>query len=339
MRPSVVAMAAALAGALAATAAFPARAAEAYPSKVTIYIGFGAGGSYDYYARLVARHLGNRLPGKPQVIPSNMPGAGGMKATNYLYEVAAKDGSALGIAPEGAPLEQILGTKGIKFDAARFNWVGRATTTTNSWFTLRASGIASFRDLRKRQATIASSGRGITAYTPNALNALAGTRLKVIAGYRGSTDAVLALERGEVDIAYGAWSWVRETKADWLREKKLVPLFLAADARPPELPEVPLTSVVGNTPDESRILGFLASTATVGRSILAPPGVPGDRVAALRQAFMAMVKNAEFLADAKRAKAELAPLSGADLQKIVEDVVNAPKPLIEKLRAAVGASS
>ena len=226
MKSSIGTITAALAAAVLAASipGSPAQAADFYDgATIQIHVGFGAGGSYDGYSRLVAAHLGRHVPGNPQVTVTNMPGAGGLRAANFIYAAAPQDGTALGVVAEAVGLEQVLGAKGIKFDASKFNWIGRMTSTQNLWFSWTASPAKSFADVRKRETIIASSGRGVTAYMPRALNRLAGAKFKIVTGYRGSRDVSLALERGEVEVGYGLWSWVKATKGDWVRQKKITP--------------------------------------------------------------------------------------------------------------------
>lgn len=326
---------AALAMGLAVTAT-AAQGADFYRGKkVNMYIGFGAGGGYDAYARLAARHLGKFIPGAPSIVPVNMPGAGGLKAGNYLYKVAPKDGTALGVIAEAAALEQILGNKGVNFNAAEFNWLGRLTATTTVFFTWHTSPSSSFADIRKRETTVASSGAGITAYLPRAMNKLAGANFKLITGYRGSRDALLAMERGEVETAYGLWSQVAERQAQWLRDGKINIVVIVTEKRHPNLPNVPSLVELGTTEDGKKLLKHLASTAEVGRSVLTTPGVPLDRVAALRSAFNDMVEDSAFLADAKKAKLKLEPVSGDELQKTVTETVDTSPSLLPQLRDAV----
>lgn len=303
--------------------------------KVTLYIGFGAGGGYDTYARLAARHLGNHLPGQPNIVPVNMPGAGGMKAANYLYAVAPKDGTSLGVVSDAAALEQVLGTPGIEFDASKFNWIGRLTSSTTVYFTWHTSPSKTFDIIRERETIVASAGRGITAYLPRALNRLAGAKFKLVTGFSGSRESLLALERGEVEAGYGLWSQVKVRQAEWLRDNKINLIFVATARRISDLPKVP--SVVELAPDEAskRILKTLVSTGEVGRAILTTPGVPGDRVVTLRAAFKAMLQDPAFLKDAKKSKLKIEPLRGEELQEVVTETVTLPSSLLPALRSAV----
>jgi len=322
------------------TASMPASAVSAVDfykgETIQLYVGFGAGGSYDGYSRLVANHLGRHIPGQPQIVVGNMPGAGGLKAANYLYTVAPQNGTALGVVAEAVALEQVLGAKGIKFDASKFNWIGRMTATQNLWFSWHTSPSKTFADVRKRQTIIASSGRGVTAYMPQALNKLAGAKFKIVTGYRGSRDVTLALERGEVEVGYGLWSWIKATKKDWVQKKMIAPLFVSG-GRIPDLPDVFSTTELGLGKESQDILSHLGSTTAVGRSMLTTPNVPADRVRILRTAFMALFKDPAFLATAAKRKMELDALSGEKLQKIIAEVVATPEPLARKLRAAVKA--
>lgn len=322
--------------AIGAAAPTTADADDFYAGKtITHYIGFGAGGGYDAYARLVTRHLGKYIPGNPQIVPKNMPGAGGAKAANYLTEVAPKDGTALGALAEAVALEQILSTKAPRYDAAKFNWIGRLTSTTTVFFTWHTSPSKTFEDIRQRETTIGSTGRGITAYLPKAMNKLAGAKFKLITGYRGSRDVLLALEREEVETGFGLWSQVKEQQADWLKQGKINVVVVVTEDRHRDLPNTPSVVEIGLDSDAKQILKHLSRTAAVGRSVLTTPGVPEDRVATLRAAFDKMIKDPGFLADAEKAKLSLDPAPGTRLQEVATETVNTPQRLREKLREAI----
>lgn len=297
---------------------------------ISLYIGFAPGGGYDFYGRLVSRHLGKHLPGNPQVIVQNMPGAGSFKAANFLYSVAPKDGTALGIVTQTIALEEALGTEGVLYKAGQFNWIGRATAILEVTLTSEKSKTKTIEDAKKFETPVAGTGSGSPSEGyPKLLNGVAGTKFKVITGYNGSTEGMLAMERGEVDGALTSWNTLRLTKQDWIQNKKINLVVQYADERDPDLPNVPAIVELGKTPLDKRVLGFYASGAGVGRSFAAPPGVPADRVKALRAAFEAMLKDPEFLAEIDKVKAEFRPLSGEKLQELIVQSANAPKEVLE----------
>lgn len=321
-------------GLAAGLAASPVLAQDFYAGKtVNLYIGFGAGGGYDLYSRLIARNIGDHIPGKPNVVPNNMPGAGGLKVVSYMANVAPKDGTALAMPSDGVALEQVLAAKAPDYDAGKLQWIGRVASSTTIYMTWHTSPTKTFQDARKRETLLGSSGAGITVYMPRALNALSGTKFKLITGYRGSTEVLLAMERGEVEGGYSLLSDFRARKGDWLREKKVNVLFFIGGERVPDYPDVPLAHETAANEDDRQILKLL-SAGDIGRAIFTVPGVPAERVAVLRQAFDAMLRDPAFIADAKKAKLDLEPMSGARLQQTVQEMVQFPKHLIERARAA-----
>ena len=263
---------------------------------ITISIGYTAGGSYDLYGRLIARHLGKHIPGNPTVVAQNMPGAGSLKAANYLYEVAPKDGTALGVIVELAALEQALGNPAVQYDAAKFTYVGRVATCNNIFMQWHTSKVQSIADARRMESSLAGTGPGSIAETvPRLLNALIGTKFKLVSGYPASSEAMLAMERGEVDGASSSWAAVKVGKQDWLREKKIrIILQTRRSASRPAGRAEPRR--IGDTPEDRQVFALYASGSGVGRSLIGPPD-SRRRVKVLRDAFNAMVKDPEFVAD------------------------------------------
>ena len=314
----------------------PAAAAEFFAGKtINLYIGQGPGGGYDLYGRLVARHLGRHVAGNPQIVPQNMPGAGGLKVANYLYHVAPQDGTALALAAEAIALEQALGGPGLDYDASRLVWIGRMASSASIFFTWHSSPVKTIADARRIEAAFGSTGiAGITGYTPRALNRLAGTKFKVITGYSGSTDVLLAMERGEVDGGFALWPEFKQQRPDWLRESKINPLYLVAAARAPDLADVPITGELGETEDGRNVLRLLASTSEIGRALFSTPNVPAERTAQLRQGFAAMVADAAFQQDAEKSGLRIDPLAGAALQASVQAVIESPKALVQTAKEA-----
>src|SRR5712691_2075248 len=262
---------------------------------VTITIGYTAGGSYDLYGRMVARHLGKHIPGQPVVIAQNMPGAGSLKAANYLYEVAPKDGSALGVVVESAALEQALANPAVQYDAAKFTYIGRVATSNNIFMQWHTSKVQSIEDSKRIESSLAGTVPGSIAETvPRLLNALAGTRFKLVSGYAASNEAMLAMERGEVEGASSSWAAVSVGKKDWLRERKIKIILQTAPERSADLPDAPALPEIATTAQDKQVYELYASASAIGRSVLGPPGLPGDRANALREAFNAMVRDPEF---------------------------------------------
>jgi tripartite-type tricarboxylate transporter receptor subunit TctC len=304
---------------------------------INISIGYTAGGSYDLYGRLIARHLGKYIPGQPTVVAQNMPGAGSLKAANYLYEVAPKDGTALGVIVESAALEQALDNPGVHYDATKFNYIGRVATSDNVFMMWHTSKVQSIAEAQKTVSTLAGTGPGSIAETvPKLLNALIGTKFKIITGYPASTEGMLAMERGEVDGAGSSWTAVKVGRGDWLRDKKIRIILQTAPERSAELPDAPSLVEYGNTPEDKQVTYLYASGSAVGRSLMAPPGLPADRVKALRDAFMAMVKDPEFVAEIKKLNVDFEPLRGDGVQALVQKTLSIPQAVRERAKSAFG---
>ena len=341
MAASAKAFCTALVGALALVAAPSAHAqpVEQFFARktVTITIGYTAGGSYDLYGRMVARHLGKHIPGQPVVIAQNMPGAGSLKAANYLYEVAPKDGTALGVVVESAALEQALANPAVQYDAAKFTYIGRVATSNNIFMQWHTAKVQSLDDARRMESSLAGTGPGSIAETvPRLLNALIGTRFKLVSGYPASTEGMLAMERGEVDGASSSWAAVKVAKQAWLREGKIRIILQTTPERIAELPQTPSLGEVGDTPEDKQVFALYASGSAIGRSVLAPPAVPAERVSALRAAFAAMVRDGEFIADLQRMNVELEPLPGEQVAELVSRTLAVPAAVRERAKLAFG---
>jgi tripartite-type tricarboxylate transporter receptor subunit TctC len=304
---------------------------------VTIVIGYTAGGSYDLYGRMVARHLGKHLPGQPTVIAQNMPGAGSLKAANYLYELAPKDGTALGVIVESAALEQALANPAVQYDAGKFTYVGRVATSNNIFMQWHTAKVQSLEDAKRMETSLAGTGPGSIAETvPRLLNAVVGTKFKLISGYPASTEAMLAMERGEVDGASSSWAAVKVGKQAWLRENKIKIILQTTPERIAELPHAPSLGEIGDTPEDKQVFALYASGSAIGRSLLGPPGIPAERAQALRTAFQAMVKDPDFVAEIQRLSVELDPMPGEQLERLVAQTLNAPAAVRERAKGAFG---
>jgi tripartite-type tricarboxylate transporter receptor subunit TctC len=325
----------AFAALLAALFALPAAAADFYAGKtVSFYVGFGPGGSYDLYSRIVAHHIQRHIPGNPTIVVRNMPGAGSVTLSNYMTKVAPKDGTALAVVSESVALDQLMGNPGIEYDAGKFGWIGRMASSVSAFFAWHGSPTKTFADAQKRETLLGSSGSGLTTDTPRALNALAGAKFKLITGYRGSTEVMLAMERGEVEVGYGLWADVKTRKADWLADKKINVLFFMAGGRQEGFPAVPISAELGRDAEAKRILELLSSSSQVGRSVLTAPDVAPAQLATLRDSFVKMTRDPEYLAEIKKAGLSHEPLDGAALQKTITDSLSVPRALIEKAKEA-----
>jgi tripartite-type tricarboxylate transporter receptor subunit TctC len=322
--------------ALQTSAASAQTAAAFYQGKsVDMQIGYSVGGGSDLYARLVARHLGRHIPGNPTTVPKNMEGAGSLRLANYLYSAAPRDGSVIGAISRGAAFDPLLTGKGASYDASKFSWIGSANNEVSVCVALRTSGIARFEDLLTKPLTVGSTGAGDDTYQfPTIINAVLGTKLKIVTGYPGGNDVSLALERGEVQGRCG-WSWssVETTRPEWIENKTIVVLVQMSLSKHPDLPDVPLIMDFAKTDEARQIFKLIFARQIMGRPFLAPPGVPADRLAALRQAFAETMTDPAFLADAAANKFEINPVGGGQLETLVNEIYRTPPDVTKKAAA------
>jgi tripartite-type tricarboxylate transporter receptor subunit TctC len=310
-----------------------AQVSEPFKGKtITLYVGASAGGGYDTYGRLVGRHIGKYLPGQPTVIASNMPGGMGITPANYLYNVAPKDGTAIAILVQNLAEEQVLGAESIQYDASKFGWVGRIAPNVELAYIWHEVPVKRFEDLQLRETIFAGQGASASLY-PALLNKLLDTRIKLVRGYRSTASVHLAMERGEVEGVTGSLDVVSNSAADWVRDKKVTIVLQYQHERHPSLAEIPTVLEFVRSDDDRDVFSFFISSAMVGRSIVAPPGLPPDQLALLRTAFDNTMKDPQFLAEAAQTKFELGPLPGAELQTIVERQVNVSPAIRDRILA------
>ena len=300
-----------------------------------LLIPFTTGGGYDAYARLVARYIGKHIPGSPQVVPKQMLGAGGRTATMHVYKIAPRDGTVLATTEQSLPLAQATGDPSIQWDSKELIWIGNPINENNTVASWTASGVTTIEDARKREVVIAGAGINTAAQFAMALNRIAGTKFKFISGYPGANEMHIAMERGEVDARTNSWASWKAMKPDWVRDHKISVLVQIGLRRSKDLPDVPLlTDLAGNDEDRAA-LRILSASSAIGRPLFTTPGTPPDRVKALRDAFDATMKDPEFLETAKREGLDIDSVGGEDLQRIVTEIVAAPKQTIERLSAII----
>jgi tripartite-type tricarboxylate transporter receptor subunit TctC len=331
-----------LATAVLAAAGAPAHAdavSDFYKGKqITLVVSTGAGGTYDTVARQMSRYMPKHIPGEPTIVVKQMPGAGHVLATNFMYNQAPKDGTHIATIGNSIPLHQVLDGKGARYEANKFNWLG--TTGISNLLTVAwaGSGVKSIQDVMEREVTAGSTGAGSgTSLYPTVMNKVVGTKFKIVAGYQRATEIDLAMERGEMDVRSGfSYGSLATEHPDWLSEKKVVVLVQVGGVREPDFPNVPLMSDLAKTDEQRQILSLISSTVALGRPYLTTPEVPADRLAALRKAFMDTLADKEFLAEAKRLNFDLRPADAAAVTKIVSDVVNTPPDIIAKTKEVIG---
>ncbi|MDB5508885.1 MAG: hypothetical protein JWL93_1354 [Hyphomicrobiales bacterium] len=336
-RRALLRAATALVAGLTVSSAALAQAPNFARKTVTVYIGNTAGGSYDLYGRLVARYLGKYLPGNPNVIATNMPGAGTLRAANYIYEVAPKDGTAIGIVTETLALEQATGNPGVQFDAAKFNWVGRIASSNNIHIQWHTAKVQSIEDAKTTETPVAAAGAGNLSETiPKLLNATIGTKFKVISGFPASAEGMLAMERGEVEGTATSWAAIKTGKKEWLRDKKIKIILQDVPERSPELPDVPALGELGNNEADKQLLGLYASGGAIGRAFIAPPGVPDEVMKVLQTAFMEMTKDPDLIAEVQRSGLDLEPVHGDKLRTEIQKTLATPDSVRQRARSLLG---
>jgi len=298
--------------------------------QVSIVVGFNPGGAYDPYARTVARHLPRHLPGAPTVVIKNMQGAGSVIAANYLYNVAPRDGSELGVIAGGAALEPVYGKKTAQFDGRQFAWLGSANEEIAGCLAWHDTPFKTADDLFKHEMITGASGASNLEF-PTAMNMVLGTRMKLVRGYRGPANILIALERGEVQGMCGMVNTIVGTqRPDWLRDNKVRILVQIGLERTARMGDRPFIMDYAKSDDDKRVLRMIFGWTIMGRPFLAPPGIPEDRKAALIKAFDATMRDPAFLEDATKQRLEIAPIGSAQIDRFLTDVYSTPKPLIER---------
>jgi tripartite-type tricarboxylate transporter receptor subunit TctC len=324
----------------AATLAFSSNARAQSPEEafkgrnITMLIPFDVGSGYDTYARAVARHIGRHIPGQPTLVPSNMLGGGGLVLANHLFHVAPKDGTTIALFSRGNIPEPLLGNTAARFDPRQFSWIGNISDETSICASWHTAGFSTWEDLKKKEFIATSSGASAENNTyPLLFNAILGTRFKVVIGYKGGAGMNKAIESREADGRCG-WSWtsIKTTQSNWLAEKKIVVLLQAGLKKSKDLPDVPLVVDLAPTPLDRQALEFALAPQAVAWALAAPPGLPEYRLAALRSAFMATMRDETFLADARKLQLDIDPMAADEVMKVINGMYAAPAAALEKVR-------
>ena len=334
-------IAAVIGACVALAAATPADAqsvADFYRGKrISLITSASAGGGYDQYARLLARHMQRHIPGEPTIVVQNMVGAEGLRAANFLYNVAAQDGTVIGGLSRNTGLARFydFNNAGIQFDVRRFHWLGSPQQEIGLFIVSTKSGLGSIKDLKQRQVTVSSTARNSpSSIYSRILNAAIGTQLRPIEGYDGSQACLMAVERGEVDahVSGGSSAPFRARIAPWLSQGDARVIMQMGMARDPAFPDVPTALEIMHSPGDRQLFEIAFAEQVMGRPFVLPPGVPGDRIAALRSAFDATMKDAAFLDDARRQHAEIDPVSGQEINALLDRVYAAPPEVVTRIR-------
>jgi tripartite-type tricarboxylate transporter receptor subunit TctC len=314
----------------------PAAAADFYAGKdITLYVGSPAGGPYDAYARLLARHLGRNIPGHPNIVVQNMPGASGRRLMGFMSNLAPKDGTVIAAPQRAVAFDPLLGVDS-HFDANAMAWIGSANNETNVCVVWHTSPIQTIEDVKSREMVVGTSGPSSTdAIYPNLMNYLFGMKFKVVTGYKGAPETHLAMERGEVDGRCGiSWDTLVSLNADWLRDKKVRLLVQIALVKEPALPDVPWVFDMAKTEEARQILAFWTAPDEIGRPLVAPPDLPAERIALLRRAFDATMQDPMLRADAAAMKLAVNSISGEQVQALIRQIYATPPDVVAEAALA-----
>lgn len=304
--------------------------------KVRMLVGYGVGTGNDLYMRLLARHIGQHIPGRPTIVPENMPGAGSMVMMNYLYNAAPRDGTVIGVPSRNLAVEPLIGNEQARYQALSFNWLGSMSRDVSTCITWHTSGIDTIEDARRREVPVGATGAPADSNVfPKLLNAVLGTRFKTVLGYPDSAAVGVAMERGEIDgYCSFTWSAIKSARPQWVAQKQINVLLQLSLSKHPELPEVPLVMDLASDEASREMFALAFGTQIMGRPAIAPPGLPADRVDALRQAFDATMADPEFLADARRSVLDVdGPIPGMEVDAILRRIYATSKEVIAKFAA------
>jgi tripartite-type tricarboxylate transporter receptor subunit TctC len=304
---------------------------------ITMLVGSAVGGGYDIYGRVFARHMSRHIPGNPTIIVKNMPAAAGLAAASALYATADKDGSVIAAFTNGAAMDPLFGNPGARFDAQKFNWLGSIGKLQNVCATWHESPVKTIEVTRTREVIVAAAGAtSNTAIVPKTLNALLGTRFKVIGGYDAGTGLTMAMERGEAEGVCGlSWSTIKVSRPHWIRDKLLNVIVQMGLTKLADLPDVTSALDLVTDPENRQVLELILIRQEAGRPFAAPPGVPAERIAALRQAFEATLVDPEFRTEAEKAQLEIEPLTAHEIEQFLAKAYAASKPIVQKAGALV----
>ncbi|MGH6769311.1 MAG: Bug family tripartite tricarboxylate transporter substrate binding protein [Xanthobacteraceae bacterium] len=319
-----------------ALASLPARAADFAGKTITIIVSTGAGGSYSHIAHSFARNMPRYLPGKPNMIVKNMPGAGNVLATNFMFNSAPKDGTTIATINNSIPLHQVLNGKGVRYDASKFNWLGSTGTYNSVAYVWHTAGVKTFKDLTGKEIILGGTGVGssIVIY-PIVMNNLLGAKFKIVLGYKSVAEIDVAMERGEVQARTGSYTALREEHPDWLKEKKVAIVAQVGSIRDKELKDIPLMTELAKTDEHRRIVRLISSPISLGRPFLTPPGVPADTVAVLRKAFQQTMRDPQFLKEAAKINLDVDPISADEIANIVNETIKTPPAILAAAKAAM----
>ena len=305
---------------------------------ISLIISTGVGGGVDTNARILAKHLGNHIPGNPSILPKNMTGAGHLQATNYLYAQAARDGTFIGAILPAFVGYQVLDGRGAQYDARNFNYLGSSDVENANLYVSSSVGVKTIEEIKTREVLMGATGAGsYTMLYPTLLNNVLGYKFKIVSGYKSTTEIHLAMERGEVfGRAGNFFSSLKSQNPDWLPNKKIDMLMQIGTVRDPEWPNLPLLTDLGTNDEQRAIFKLFSAEVALGRVFLTTPGVPADRLAALRKAFEETLRDPAYIEDARKVEMQVRPLTHQQVKALADEIVNLPPELIAKAKAAMG---
>ncbi len=303
--------------------------------QITFICGAAVGGGYDALARLLARHFGRHIPGNPTIVVQNQPAAGSLVTTNNIFNTAPRDGSTIALIQRGMLTIKLINPGQVRFEVEKLNWIGSLASEVGVVVAWHTAPHQSAQDLFDKELIVGGHAGVDPELTPRLYNAVLGTKFKIINGYNGTADIALAMERGEV-FGIGDWSWssLKKQKPNWLRDKTVKILMQSGLENDPELPNVPNALDFAKTPSDRKIIELFFTQKTAARPIIAPPGVPAERIAVLRTAFAQLAKDPQFLADAKKSNLDVDPMTGEQVEKIVGLIASAPPDVVARYTKA-----
>jgi tripartite-type tricarboxylate transporter receptor subunit TctC len=304
---------------------------------ITIGVGFTAGGGYDLHARTLARHMGKHIPGNPNIVVKNVPGAAGLVLANQLYNAAPKDGTEIATFDRAIPLEPLVAPERARFDSLKLNWIGSTDNDVSTCFSWHTSPVKTFADVLQRELVVGGTGTGGNAhFYPKVLNAVLGAKFKVVPGYPGSAEVLLAMERGETEgFCSMGFVTLEYTRPDWVRDKKVNQLVQLGLSKNKNHMDVPLAVDLARNETDRRVLEFVVSPNLFARPFVAPPGVPPERVAALRKAFNDTFDNPDYLAEAAQRKMQVLLVRGDEIDSVLKRIFSMPRSVMDRVRDAI----
>lgn len=307
--------------------------------QTTIVVGYSPGATYDIYMRTFARHLGKHLPGKPNVVAQNMAGAGSLRSANFIYNTAPKDGTTLGMFARGLAMQPLLDMTGIQYEARKFNWIGSISSDVSLVLSWHTRPFKTIDDLRQREMVVAGTGSGADSVIfPYILNGVLGTKMKIVTGYPGAADFLLAVERQEADGTAGvSWSGLNASKPEWIANKRINVIVQLGLKKDPGMGNAPLVMEYAKNDSDRGVLELIFSRQDMGYPVVAPPGTPPERVAVLRKAFEAVMRDPEYLADAKKQHLQSAFMRGEEIEKLIDRIFASPPDVIARAQKAIEA--